>query len=268
MQPAETSVLVVRLDLIQTLAVGSGLFFLGIFAKRRLPILERLNIPSAVIGGLFFAALMLMARDRFLNVQIDTTGQPLFMVAFFTTIGMQASLPLLRTGGKDVLKFLAMASLFCVIQNFIGMGVASLFGKNPLVGVIAGSVTLVGGPATGMAFAPLFEQAGVQGAAPLAITAATFGIICGAVLGGPAGSWLIKKHRLKSTGAVAEGELEKELHETQGVLTLEMEREDSTLAVNLIVIGIAMGLGSIVSGSFQSLGWHRFSGTSTTPADG
>jgi ESS family glutamate:Na+ symporter len=255
MQPAETSVLVVRLDLIQTLAVGSGLFFLGIFAKRRLPILERLNIPSAVIGGLFFAALMLMARDRFLNVQIDTTGQPLFMVAFFTTIGMQASLPLLRTGGKDVLKFLAMASLFCVIQNFIGMGVASLFGKNPLVGVIAGSVTLVGGPATGMAFAPLFEQAGVQGAAPLAITAATFGIICGAVLGGPAGSWLIKKHRLKSTGAVAEGELEKELHETQGVLTLEMEREDSTLAVNLIVIGIAMGLGSIVSGSFQSLGW-------------
>lgn len=255
MQPAETSVLLVRLDLIQTLAVGSGLFFLGIFTKRRLPLLERLNIPSAVIGGLFFAALMLMARDRFLNVQIDTSAQPLFMVAFFTTIGMQASLPLLRTGGKDVLKFLSMASLFCVIQNFIGMGVASLFGKNPLVGVIAGSVTLVGGPATGMAFAPLFEQAGVQGAAPLAITAATFGIICGAVLGGPAGSWLIRKHRLKSTGAVAVGELEKELHEIQGVLTLEVEREDSTLAVNLIVIGIAMGLGSIVSGSFQSLGW-------------
>jgi len=255
MSPAETTVPILRLDLIQTLAVGAGLFYLGIFIKRKLTLFDRLNIPSAVIGGLIFATLMLLTHDRLLNIRIDTTAQPLFMVAFFTTIGMQASLPLLLTGGKDVAKFLAMASLFCVIQNFIGMGISVLFGIHPLVGVIAGSVTLVGGPATGLAFAPLFEQAGVIGAGTLAITAATFGIICGGVLGGPAGTWLIRKHRLKSSRKIADGELEKELHETPEVLTVAVEKEDSNLALNLIVVGAAMGLGSIVSGYFQSLGW-------------
>jgi ESS family glutamate:Na+ symporter len=208
-----------------------------------------------VIGGLIFAALMLIARDRLLNVQINTTAQPLFMVAFFTTIGMQASLPLLRSGGKEVIKYLAMASLFCLVQNFVGMGIALLFGSNPLVGVIAGSVTLVGGPATGLAFAPLFEQAGVIGAGTLAITAATFGIISGGIIGGPAGTWLIRKHRLRSTRKGAEGELEKELQEAPELLAVEVEEEDSNLAINLVVLGVAMGLGTILSGFFQSLGW-------------
>jgi ESS family glutamate:Na+ symporter len=255
MNHADPSVALLRLDLIQTLAVGAGLFFVGVLAKRTIPMLSRLNIPSAVFGGLLFAALMLIARDRLFNTQLDTAAQPLFMVAFFTTIGMQASLPLLRTGGVKVAKFLAMACLFCIVQNFVGMGIAVLFGIHPLVGVVAGSVTLVGGPATGLAFAPLFEQAGVTAAGSLAITAATFGIVCGGVIGGPAGTWLIRKHRLRTRKTGARGELERELHDRPEVLTVDAEREDSNLALNLIVAGVTMGLGSIVSGYFQSLGW-------------
>ncbi|MEW6511030.1 MAG: sodium/glutamate symporter [Bacteroidota bacterium] len=255
MNAADGSVLLLKLDLIQTLAVGAALFYIGVLAKRTIPILTKLNIPSAVIGGLLFAALMLLARDRLLNVQLDTAAQPLFMVAFFTTIGMQASLPLLLTGGVNVAKFLAIASIFCFVQNFLGMGIAMLFGIHPLAGVVAGSVTLVGGPATGLAFAPLFEQAGVAGAGSLAITAATFGIVCGGVIGGPAGTWLIRKHGLRASMAGARKELARELHDRPEVLAVEVEREDSNLALNMIVAGVAMGLGSIVSGFFQSLGW-------------
>jgi ESS family glutamate:Na+ symporter len=255
MNPPDAHTLTLRLDLIQTLAVGGGLFFLGVFVKRRISLVSRLNIPSAVVGGLLFALFMLLARDTFLNVQLETTAQPLFMVTFFTTIGMQASLPLLKTGGIQVLKFLAMASLFCLVQNFVGMAIAGLFSVHPLVGVVAGSVTLVGGPATGLAFAPLFEEAGVGGAATLAIASATFGIVCGGIIGGPVGTFLIRKHRLRSAHMRAKGELERELQSAPDTIVLDVESEDSALAINLIVTGAAMGLGSIVSISFQSLGW-------------
>jgi glutamate:Na+ symporter, ESS family len=255
MTPADAPIPLLRLNLIQTLALGAAMFFLGVFIKRQIALLTRLNIPSAVVGGLAFAGLMLLSRNRLVNVQLDTTAQPLFMVTFFTTIGMQASLPLLKTGGVQVLKFLAISSLFCVVQNFVGMGIAALWGTHPLVGVIAGSVTLVGGPATGLAFAPLFEQAGVPGAGTLAIASATFGIVCGGVIGGPVGTWLIRRHQLRSAHARAKGELDRELHAAPETLVLDVESEDSPLAMNLIVTGVAMGLGSVLSFWFESLGW-------------
>jgi len=255
MNPHEIFVPTVKLDLIQTLAVGAGLFFGGVLIKKIFPLLSRLNIPSAVVGGLLFATLTLVARNRLINIQIETIAQPLFMVTFFTTIGMQASLPLLRTGGAHVLKFLAISSVFCLVQNFVGMGIALLYGINPLVGVVAGSVTLVGGPATGLAFAPLFEQAGVAGAGTLAITAATFGIVCGGLVGGPVGTWLIKRHQLRPHGTQLKDELQRELRTAPEILPIDVADESSAFAINLILAGLAMGLGSILSWYFQSLGW-------------
>lgn len=252
MNPPSTLILTVTLDLIQTLAVGGAFFAIGVLMKKRIPSLTRLNIPAAVVGGLLFAALVLVARDRWINIRLDTSAQPLFMVTFFTTIGMQASLPLLRTGGKQVVVFLLMSSAFCFLQNFVGIGVATVLGSHPLVGVVAGSVTLVGGPATGLAFAPLFEQAGLQGAGTLAIAAATFGIVCGGLLGGPVGTWLIKRHHHTSH---SRARLDSELHPAPTLLTVDVGEEHSNLAVTMILTGIAMGLGSVVSGYFQSRGW-------------
>ncbi len=246
-----------RLDLIQTLAVGALVFLVGIALKRVLPVLARLNIPSAVVGGLVFAALVLVARDRFLNLQIDTAAQPLFMVAFFTTIGMSASLSLLRRGGVQVVVFLAIATVFCFVQNFVGMGIAAVYDVPPLLGVVAGSVTLVGGPATGLAFAPLFESAGVTGAATLALAAATFGIVCGGLTGGPVGTRLIERHGLgakrrssasRAKPAPAEGD------EDTVTLNVDVEREDSSLVMNLIALAVAMGLGSVLSFYFKEIG--------------
>ncbi len=117
------------------------------------------------------------------------------MIAFFTTIGFGASVSLLRVGGPAVLIFFLASTIMAIVQNLIGAGVAWGLGQPPLLGVLAGSVTLTGGPATGLAFAPLFERAGVQGAATVAVAAAMVGIVSGGIVGAPVGTWLIGRSR-------------------------------------------------------------------------
>jgi ESS family glutamate:Na+ symporter len=192
-------------------------------------------------------------RWQGVNVQFDTSLQSTLSVAFFTSIGMSASLALLRVGGIQVLIFLILATLFCFVQNFVGIAIALGFQENPLLGVMAGSVTLVGGPATGLAFAPLFEQAGLRGAAPLALTAATAGIVCGGLVGGPVGTRLIRRFGLKSS-SVSKAEQRAELEEAAETLVVEVDREDTSLMRNLAILALAMALGSQVSSYIQSLG--------------
>ena len=242
-----------KLDLLQTLSLAGLVYFGGIQLRKRIAWLDRLNIPAAVVGGLVFTTLVLLLRHWSVTIQLDTSMQATLSVAFFTSIGMGASLALLRRGGLQVLVFLVLATLFCLVQNFVGIAIASGFGENPLLGVMAGSVTLVGGPATGLAFAPVFEQAGLKGAGPLALTAATAGIVCGGLVGGPVGTYLIRRFGLASTTRSAE-EVKAELDASPETLIVEVDREDSAFVRNLVVLGLAMGIGSIVSGYIQSLG--------------
>jgi ESS family glutamate:Na+ symporter len=148
-----------------------------------------------------------------------------------------------------------LATLFCFVQNFTGIAIALGFGENPLLGVMAGSVTLVGGPATGLAFAPVFEQAGLRGAGPLALTAATAGIVCGGLVGGPVGTYLIRRFGLRpaATNTNAQ-EVRAELDPAPETLVVEVDREDTSLMRNMAVLALAMGLGSLVSSYIQSLG--------------
>jgi ESS family glutamate:Na+ symporter len=168
------------------------------------PLLSRYNIPAPVIGGLLVALAITGLRAAGQQpVAFDTTLQTPLMIAFFTSIGFGASVPLLRSGGPAVAVFLALATVVAVLQNVAGALVAAGLGVPPLLGVLAGSVTLTGGPATGLAFAPLFEQAGVEGAATLAVAAAMVGIVSGGIIGGPIGTFLIERHRLRPAGGAA-----------------------------------------------------------------
>ena len=241
-----------KLDLLQTLTLAALVYFAGVELRKRIVWLDRLNIPSAVIGGLLFTTIVLLLHDRVLELQLDTALQPLLSVAFFTSIGMGASLALLRAGGLQVLVFLLFSTVFCFVQNFVGIGIAQVFGENPLLGVMAGSVTLVGGPATGMAFAPIFEQAGLRGAGALALTSATVGIVCGGLVGGPVGTRLIQRYGLAPQSS-SRAELKEELDASPEILVVEVDREDSALIRNLVVLALAMIVGSIVSGYIQSL---------------
>jgi ESS family glutamate:Na+ symporter len=246
----------IELNLIHTLAFG-GLALLGGYGLRNLiPVLGRYNIPAPVIGGLLVAFVLLIWRNfGELPVKFDTTLQSPLMIAFFTTLGFGASLSLLKSGGPQVLLFLAIATVFAIAQNILGMGVATLFGLDPLFGVLTGSVTLTGGPATGLAFAPLFEEAGVPAAASVAVAAAMAGIVFGGIVGGPVGTMLIDRFKLHGAGhAQAKHHIVAEVSVEEEELSTEESAETFAVLKNVVMILVAMWVGSWISDGFSGLG--------------
>jgi len=188
---------VLKLDLVQTVAFAGLVLFAGYGIRRVVRPLARNNVPAPVIGGLLAAVVILLARGGGAGVvQFDTTLQAPLMIAFFTTIGLGASVSLLRRGGPQVGLILVVATVVAALQNGLGMLLAGALGVHPLIGVLAGSVTLAGGPATGLAFAPDFEAVGVPSAATIAVASAMVGIITAGLVGGPVATWLIERNRL------------------------------------------------------------------------
>src|SRR6185436_11611683 len=183
----------------------------------------------------------------------DTRLQAPFMIAFFTTVGFGASLSLLKVGGPQVALFLLLATVLAVAQNAIGVLIALPMGMHPLFGVLNGSVTLTGGPATGLAFAPAFEQAGVPGAATVAIAAAMVGIVSGGLIGGPVGTILIERYHLRRRHGevhrdppIAAQIVEDQLPEPAAAAPPGEDKESYALLKALVVILIAMWGGSSI----------------------
>ena len=195
----------VSLDMMQTVALAALVLFAGYGIRRKVGVLDRFNIPAPVVGGFVFAAVALALRQTgVLAFEFDTRLQSPLMIAFFTAIGLGASLGLLKIGGRQVLIFWGLASLLAVLQNGIGVGLANLLGVNPLLGLITGSITMTGGHGTGAAFGKLMEeQYNFPGAVTLAMAAATFGLVSGGLLGGPIGTKLMSRYGLRSTGGQA-----------------------------------------------------------------
>ena len=255
------------LDLVQTVAFAGAILFVGYGIRRVIPPLARYNIPAPVVGGLLVALAVWIARSRQTELfAFDTTLQSPLMIAFFTSVGFGASLGLLRVGGPQVLMMFGIATVFAVLQNVIGIIIALPFGLDPLFGVLAGSVTLTGGPATGLAFAPEFEAAGVEGAATIAVAAAMTGIVSGGILGAPVATRLIEKHRLgrarAAPASVPHGgaadtieERVPEAVEPRPTAVPEGEDDGSYVLLKAIVaVLIAMWIGSWVSAWFERAG--------------
>ena len=251
-----------NLDLIQTVAFAGVVLFIGYALCRWIRPLSRYNIPAPVVGGLLVALAILIVRHYGLTpFKFDTTLRDPLMIAFFTTIGFAASLKLLKVGGPQVLLFFIIATIVAVFQNVLGALIALPFGLKPLFGVLAGSVTLTGGPATGLAFAPLFEKAGVQGAATIAVAAAMFGIICGGLIGGPLGTFLIHRHKLRrpkshpgeGPAPSADEIIEAKVPEPKEEAPVGEDESAYVLLKNLVVLLVAMWIGSWLSKGFQAL---------------
>ncbi|MFN5010351.1 MAG: sodium/glutamate symporter [Gammaproteobacteria bacterium] len=188
------------LDAVQTLAVAGVVAWLGQLVCRRVDWLARLSIPGPVVGGLAVAISLLALRSAGMPApEFDTTFQKTLLVAFFATLGFGARLDLLRRGGPQVLVFLMLCAVFAVLQSLVGIIVAQLFGLPSLFGVLVGVTTLSGGPATGAAFAPQFEAAGVAGAGAIAVASAMSGIVLGGLLGGPLAVRLMRRNGMVSS---------------------------------------------------------------------
>jgi ESS family glutamate:Na+ symporter len=246
-----------KLDLIQTAAFAGIVLFVGYGVRRVLPFLIRYNVPAPVVGGLLVAVAILIARGYEVTLfQFDTTLQSPLMIGFFTSIGFGASYSLLKVGGPQVILFFILVSVIAAIQNVVGIALAVPLGVHPLFGVIVGSLTLTGGPATGLAFAPLFEQAGVSGAATLAVAAAMAGIISAGLVGGPVTTYIIARYKLNPARTkVPSTTIATEMtqRESGNAQTAEEKNSAFVLVKNLVIILAAMLIGAWISNGLKAM---------------
>lgn len=189
--------LTLSFDLVSTTALAGLLLMFGYFMRKKFSFLEKYCIPAPVIGGLIFAILAWILKINDVMVfSLDTTLQTPFMVAFFACVGFGGSFALLKSGGKSLIVFLVLCWIMAIIQNSVGVGLAKVLGINPVLGVMAGAVSLTGGHGNAAAFGPEAEALGVVGATTVAVAAATYGLIIGSLSGGPLGRFLINKFKV------------------------------------------------------------------------
>jgi ESS family glutamate:Na+ symporter len=184
----------IQLDFYGTLVAASLVLLLGRGLVTRVGFLRNYNIPEPVAGGLLVALVLLVLRTFDIEVRFDTSLQTPLMLAFFATIGLSADFASLRKGGRVVGIFLLAVAGLLVVQNAMGIGLATMLGLDPLMGLLTGSITLAGGHGTGAAWGTVFsEKYGLASASELAIASATFGLVLGGLIGGPVARLLIKR---------------------------------------------------------------------------
>lgn len=191
-----------QLDMYQTLAIAVLVLLLGNYLKKKIYFLQKFCIPAPVIGGLIFAIMTCICYvTGIAEFSFDDTLREVCMVFFFTSVGFQANLKVLKSGGKSLIVFLGLVIALIIIQNLTAVGLAKLLNLNPLIGMCTGSIPMVGGHGTAGAFGPVLEDLNIKGATTICTAAATFGLIFGSLIGGPLGKRLIEKHSLLNTVA-------------------------------------------------------------------
>lgn len=189
-----------------TLISAVVVLLLGCFLVNRIDFLKRYNIPEPVAGGLVAAVVSLLVHTFWgYSIVFSSELQTSFMLVFFASIGLSANFMKLKEGGTALVIFLICVASFIVVQNAVGMSLATLLGLDPLIGLIAGSITLTGGHGTAGAWGEILEsQHGIQGALALGMASATFGLIIGGVIGGPLAKLLINRYSLAQAKTNAE----------------------------------------------------------------
>lgn len=231
----------IQIDMYQTLAVSVLVLILGQFLKKRINFLEKFCIPAPVIGGLLFAVLTCVCYSLGIaEFTFDDTLREVCMVFFFTSVGFQANLKVLKSGGKSLFIFLGLVVVLIVFQNFLALGVSKLLHLDPLVGLCTGSIPMVGGHGTAGAFGPVLEDFDVKGATTICTAAATFGLIAGSLIGGPIGKRLIDRKKLLDTAVAEDDSILVEDEKKH-------ERHTNMYAAAVFQLIIAVGIGTIIS---------------------
>lgn len=182
-----------------TLIAATIVLLIGKFLVQRIKFLRDFNIPEPVAGGLLTAAITtILYFTTGMTFEIEKSLQTAFMLIFFSSIGLSADFSRLKQGGMPLVIFLAIVSAFILVQDLIGIGLASALGQHPLMGLITGSITLTGGHGTGAAYGKILqEHYGINGAIEMAMVSATFGLVAGGLIGGPVARRLINKMNRK-----------------------------------------------------------------------
>ena len=179
--------------MIQTAGIGSLALLVGMTLTRKVSFLQKFCIPSPVSGGIIFSLLTLALYTWFhIEVSFDKTLMDVFMLAFFTCVGFQSDLKVLKQGGKLLVIMISLLIVMIAMQNLMPMGITRLMDVDPLVGMATGSISMTGGHGTTGGFASVLEGMGLNGAGTIGMAAATFGLIAGSMLGGPLAERIIR----------------------------------------------------------------------------
>lgn len=231
----------IQLDMYQTLAAAVLVLLLGSYLRKKINILEKFCIPAPVIGGLLFAIFTCVCYTTgIIEFSFDDTLREVCMVFFFTSVGFQANLKVLKSGGKSLLVFLALVITLIFSQNLLAVGLSKVLGLNPLIGMCTGSIPMVGGHGTAGAFGPVLEDFNIKGATTICTAAATFGLITGSLVGGPIGKRLIEKRNLMYNVPAEDDSLLVEDEEKH-------QRHTNMYATAVFQLILAIGLGTIFS---------------------
>lgn len=229
----------IQLDMYQTLAVAVLVLLLGNYLKKKIYFLQKFCIPAPVIGGLIFAIMTCICYvTGIAEFSFDDTLREVCMVFFFTSVGFQANLKVLKSGGKSLIVFLGLVIVLIILQNLTAVGLAKLLNLNPLIGMCTGSIPMVGGHGTAGALGPVLEDLNIKGATTICTAAATFGLIFGSLIDGPLGKRLIEKHSLLNTAANEDDSLLVEDEKKH-------ERHTNMYADAVFQLILAIGVGTI-----------------------
>ncbi len=232
---------------ITTLCAAVLMYLVGDVLVRRIGVLNRFCIPAPVVGGLLFAiAVTLLKGTGIVSIVLDTSLQSLFMVTFFTTIGLGASFRLVRLGGRLLVIYWVMCGVLAFAQNVIGVSLASVMGVHPLIGVMAGAVSMEGGHGAAAAYGQTIESLGIPSAVTIGLAAATFGLVAGGLTGGPVAQYLIHKFDLKPAAEETEDFVEAE----------KQEVAYHSFMVQVFLITVCMAVGVYLGALFSS--WTGF----------
>lgn len=232
------------LNQITTLSLAVALFLIGTFLVKRIGWLNRFCIPAPVVGGLIFAILATVLKSfDILDITLDTSLQSIFMITFFTTIGLGASFKLVKLGGKLLVIYWLACGFLALMQNVIGVSLAKVMDIHPLIGVMAGAVSMEGGHGAAAAYGETIEGLGIPSAISIGMAAATCGLIAGALVGGPVVQYLIRKFNLKPSSEETEEYVEKAQHEIT----------EKSFMVQVFLITFCMAVGTYVGEWFSTM---------------
>jgi glutamate:Na+ symporter, ESS family len=231
-------------DQITTIFLAVLFLTIGTFIIKKVGIFQRFCIPAPVVGGLLFALIVTIFKSIGFEITLDTSLQSLFMITFFTTVGLGASFKLVKLGGKLLIIYWIACGFLALMQNVIGVGLASLLGIEPLIGLMAGAVSMEGGHGAAAAFGQTLEELGFEGSMTVGAAAATLGLVAGGLVGGPVAKHLISKYDLKPS---------KEEMEVSSLDTDHEQVTTQTFFTQVLIITFCMTVGSYIGKWFSEL---------------
>ena len=254
----------IELDMIQTAGIGALALIVGMVLTRKVAFLQKFCVPSPVSGGIIFSLLTLALYGWcHIEVSFDGTLKDVFMLAFFTSVGFQSDLKVIKQGGKLLVIMLTLLVAIIALQNLMPMGITRLMGVDPLIGMASGSISMTGGHGTAGGFASVLEGMGLSGAGTIGMAAATFGLIAGSMIGGPLAERIIRTkltheqvqpqdEEIDPAMAGIESDEASPAGRTKRVSTNEQEFQQYAKATYCIIL--VMGGGTILSWLFAKTG--------------